>query len=181
MNIFGDIKDLLGGKITLHQEFINKVIKEAIADNKTIKDIVLSFNEGFLAVTVDILADDSTPVNLQLELSLGQYEFNRANRAIELILISPVTIKVYGINIKAKLAAEIDMAAAKSTGAPAELIDMFGYLTINEDRFILDFNQMPGFNQALQNKLGFLLNNLEITKLELQKENIVLHPAIKFF
>lgn len=178
MNIF---KELLGGKINLHQEFINKMIKEAIADHQTIKDLVLSFNEGFLAVAVDVLTGDSTPVNLQLELSLGKFEFNRANRVIELILINPVSIKVYGINIKAKLTADIDIAASKTAGAPADLIDMLGYLTINEDRFILDFNQMPGFNQALQNKLGFLLNNLEINNLELQKENIVLYPAVKFF
>ena len=178
MNIF---KELLGGKINLHQEFINKMIKEAIADHQTIKDLVLSFNEGFLAVAVDVLTGDNTPVNLQLELSLGKFEFSRANRVIELILINPVSIKVYGINIKAKLTADIDIAASKTAGAPADLIDMFGYLTINEDRFILDFNQMPGFNQALQNKLGFLLNNLEINNLELQKENIVLYPAVKFF
>ncbi|MDD4334426.1 MAG: hypothetical protein PHY77_02345 [Desulfotomaculaceae bacterium] len=181
MTVFDNIKSLFGGNITIHQEFLNKVIREAIADNKTIKDIAISFNEGFFAVAVDILADDSSPVNLQLELSLGKYEFNKTNRVIELLLISPVIIKFYGINIKAKLTADIDIAAAKAAGAPVDLIDMLSYLTINENSFILDFNQMPGFNQALQNKLGYLLNNLEITKLELQKENLVLHPAIKLF
>ncbi|MFA4886127.1 MAG: hypothetical protein WC601_10205, partial [Desulfotomaculaceae bacterium] len=75
----------------------------------------------------------------------------------------------------------IDEAEASRLGAPEGLINMFGYLTINEDKFVLDFNKMPGFNQALQNKLGFLLNNLEITKLELQNEMIVIHPSIKFF
>ncbi|MBP7332304.1 MAG: hypothetical protein BWY65_00345 [Firmicutes bacterium ADurb.Bin373] len=181
MNVFENIKNLFGGNITIHQEIINKVIKEALADNKTITDIALSFNEGFLAVAVDILADDSTPVSLKLELELGKFEFNRTNRVIELILISPVTIMVYGITIKAKLTADIDIAAAKIAGAPVDLIDMFSYLAINENSFILDFNQMPGFNQALQNKLGFLLNNLEITELELQNENLVIHPSIKFF
>lgn len=181
MNVFENIKNLFGGNITIHQEIINKVIKEALADNKTITDIALSINEGFLAVAVDILADDSTPVSLKLELEPGKFEFNRTNRVIELILISPVTIMVYGITIKAKLTADIDIAAAKIAGAPVDLIDMFSYLAINENSFILDFNQMPGFNQALQNKLGFLLNNLEITELELQNENLVIHPSIKFF
>lgn len=181
MNILDNIKNLLGGDITIHQEFLNKVIKESIADNKVIREIVLSVNEGFLDAAVEILVGESTPVNLNLELSLGKYEFNRTNRFVELILLNPVTIKVYGVNIKTKLAAEIDMTSARSSGAPEGLIDMFSYLTINEDRFVLDFNKMPGFNQALQNKLGFLLNNLEITKIELQNENIVIHPSIKFY
>lgn len=181
MNIFDNIKNLLGGNITIHQEFINKVIKESVADNKVIREIVLSVKEGFLNAAVELMAGDSTPVNLKLELSLGKYEFNRTNRVIELVLISPVSVRVFGVNIKTKLAADIDRAAAVSSGAPEGLIDMFSYLTINEDRFILDFNKMPGFNQALQNKLGFLLNNLEITKLELQNDMIVIQPSIKFF
>jgi hypothetical protein len=181
MNLLDNLKNLLGGNITIHQEFLNKVIKESIADNKVIREIVLSVNQGFLNAAVEILAGESTPVNLNLELSLGKYEFNSTNRFVELILLNPVTIKVYGVNIKTKLAAEIDLASARSAGAPEGLIDMFSYLTINEDRFVLDFNKMPGFSQALQNKLGFLLNNLEITKLELQNENIVIHPSIKFF
>ncbi len=181
MDILGNIKNLFGGNITIHQEFINKMIKEAIADNETIKDVTLSFNEGSLTVGVDILAGGSTAVNLQLELSPGRFEFNRTNRFIELILISPATIMVYGITIKAKLTADIDTTAAKAAGAPTSLIDMFAYLTITENNFVLDFNQIPGFSKALQNKLGFLLNNLEITKLELQNENLVIHPSIKFF
>ncbi|MEG3071190.1 MAG: hypothetical protein RQM92_10575 [Candidatus Syntrophopropionicum ammoniitolerans] len=58
---------------------------------------------------------------------------------------------------------------------------MFSYLAISENRIVLDFNKMPGFNQALQNKLGFVLNNLEITRLDLQNENLIIHPSIKFF
>ncbi len=180
MNIFENIKSLLGGNITVHQDFINKVIKESIADNKVVREIVLSVKEGLIDAGVELMAGETT-VSLKLELSLGKYEFNRTNRIIELILVNPVSIKFYGVNIKTKLAAELDRTAAISSGAPEGLIDMFGYLTINEDRFILDFNKMPGFNQALQNKLGFLLNNLEIIKLDLQNENIVVHPSIKFF
>lgn len=180
MNIFENIKSLLGGNITVHQDFINKVIKESIADNKVVREIALSVKEGLIDAGVELMAGETT-VSLKLELSLGKYEFNRTNRIIELILVNPVSIKFYGVNIKTKLAAELDRTAAISSGAPEGLIDMFGYLTINEDRFILDFNKMPGFNQALQNKLGFLLNNLEIIKLDLQNENIVVHPSIKFF
>lgn len=180
MNILDNIKSLLGGNITVHQDFINKVIKESIEDNKVVREIVLSVKEGLLYAGVELMAGE-TPVSLKLELSLGKYEFNRTNRVIELILASPVSIKFFGVNIKTKLDAELDRTAAISSGAPEGLIDMFDYLTINEDRFILDFNKMPGFNQALQNKLGFLLNNLEIIKLDLQNENIVVHPSIKFF
>jgi len=180
MSIIDNIKSLLGGNITIHQEFINKVIKESIADNKVVREIVLSINNGYLNAAVEILVGE-TPVNLKLDLSLGNYEFNRTNRIIELMLVSPVDIMVYGIHIKTKLAAEIDRPAALNAGAPTGLIDMFSYLAIYEDRFVLDFNKMPGFNQALQKKLGFLLNNLEITRLELQNENIVIQPTIKFF
>ena len=181
MNILENIKSLFGGNITIHQEFIKKVIKEASADNKTIKGIVLSFNEGFLRADFDLLVGEETPINLQLELSLGKFEFNRTNRIVELLLISPVAIQVYGLNIKAKLTVDIDPAAAETAGAPEELIAMFSYLAISENRIILDFNKMPGFNQALQNKLGFVLNNLEITRLDLQNENLIIHPSIKFF
>ncbi len=181
MSLLENIKSLLGGNITVHQEFINKFIKETLAENKVVREIFLSVEEGCLNATVEILAGNSTPVNLKLELSLGQYEFNRTNRFVELIPLSPVAISVYGVNIKAKLAAEIDEAEARRLGAPEGLINMFGYLTINEDKLVLDFNKMPGFTQALQNKLGFLLNNLEITKLDLLHEMIVIHPSIKFF
>ncbi|NLJ77006.1 MAG: hypothetical protein GX325_07095 [Peptococcaceae bacterium] len=181
MNLLENIKSLFGGNITIHQEFINKVIKEAISGNKTIENITLSFNEGFLRADFDLLVGEKTPINLQLELSLGKFEFNRTNRIVELLLISPVVIQIYGLNIKAKLTADIDPAAAETAGAPEELIAMFSYLAISENRIILDFNKMPGFNQALQNKLGFVLNNLEITKLELQNENLIIHPSIKFF
>ncbi|MEG3071189.1 MAG: hypothetical protein RQM92_10570 [Candidatus Syntrophopropionicum ammoniitolerans] len=117
MNILENIKSLFGGNITIHQEFINKVIKEANADNKTIKGIVLSFNEGFLRADFELLVGEETPINLQLELSLGKFEFNRTNRVVELLLISPVAIQVYGMNIKAKLTVDIDPAAAETAGA----------------------------------------------------------------
>ncbi len=181
MSLLDNIKSLLGGNITVHQEFINKFLKETLEENKVVKEIVLSVEEGCLNATVEILAGESTPVNVKLELSLGQYEFNRINRFVELIPLSPVAVSVYGVKIKAKLAAELDGTEAVRLGAPEGLINMFGYLTINEDKLVLDFNKMPGFTQALQNKLGFLLNNLEITRLDLQHEMIVIHPSIKFF
>ncbi|MFA4886221.1 MAG: hypothetical protein WC601_10680, partial [Desulfotomaculaceae bacterium] len=94
MNLLDNIKSLLGGNITVHQEFINKFIKETLAENKVVKEIVLSVGEGCLNATVEILAGESTPINLKLELSLGQYEFNRTNRFVELIPLSPVAVSV---------------------------------------------------------------------------------------
>jgi hypothetical protein len=181
VNILDNLKNLAGGKITIHQEFINKFIKETLADNEVIKEIFLTVGDGFLCATFEILAGEGVPVNLKLEFSLGKYEFNRSNRFVELILQGPAGISVFGINIKAKLAAEIDEPEAIRAGAPDALINIFNYLTINEDMFVLDFNKMPGFNQALQKKMGFLLKNLEVTKLELKNEMIVFHPSIKLF
>jgi hypothetical protein len=142
MSIIGNLASLLGGNITIHQEFINKVIKESIADNKVVREIVLSINNGYLNAAVEILVGE-TPVNLKLDLSLGNYEFNRTNRIIELILVSPVDIMVYGIHIKTKLAAEIDRPVALNAGAPAGLIDMFSYLTINETGLYLILIKCP--------------------------------------
>jgi len=181
MSILDNLKNLAGGNITVHQEFINKLIKETLAKNEVIKEILLTVGEGFLSVTAEILAGEGIPIKLKLEFSLGKYEFSRSNRFVELILLKPAVISVFGINIKAKLAAEIDESGAIHAGAPDALINMFNYLTINDDMFVLDFNEMPGFNQALHNRLGFLLKNLEITKLELKNEMLVLHPSIKLF
>ena len=181
MSILDNLKNLAGGNITVHQEFINKLIKENLENSEVIREICLTVGEGFICASFEILIGEGTPVNLKLELSLGKYEFNRSNRFVELILREPAAISIFGINVKAKLAAEIDEAEAIRTGAPEALINMFNYLKIDEDKLVLDFNKMPGFNQSLQNKFGFLLKNLEITKLELKKEMILLHPSIKLF
>ncbi|NLI12774.1 hypothetical protein [Pelotomaculum propionicicum] len=181
MSLLDNIKSLLGGNINVHQEFINKFIGETLAENKVVKEIVLTVGEGCLDARVGLVVGESTPIDVKLELSLGKYEFNRTNRYVELIPLSPVIISVYGVNIRTRLAADLDDAEARRLGAPEGLISMFSYLTINEDKLVLDFNKIPGFSQALQNKLGFVLNNLEITKLELQPETIVIHPSVKFF
>lgn len=181
MNILDGLKNLLKGKITVHQDFINKFIQENLADNKVVREIVLSVDEGLLNATVVILAGADTAVDVKLALSLGNHEFNKSSRTVELTLLSPITVSVCGIHIETNLSAKIDEAEARRHGAPEGLIRMFDYLSICEDKVVLDFNKMPGFNQALQNKLGFLLNNLEITKLELQYETIVIHPAVKLF
>ncbi len=181
MSLLDNIKSLLGGNINVHQEFINKFIKETLGENKVVREIFLTVGEGCLDARVGLVVGEGTPIDMKLELSLGKYEFNRTIRRVELIPLKPVAISVFGINIDARLAAAMDAAEARRLGAPEGLISMFGYLTINEDKLVLDFNKIPGFSQALQNKLGFLLNNLEITKLELQPETIVIHPSIKFF
>lgn len=181
MNLLDNLKNLMGGSITIHQELVKKLIKEKLAENSVIREIDISIAEGFLRIAVEILAGESTPVNLNLDLSLGKYEFNRNNRYLELIMLSPIAVSFYGINIKTKISAEIDKASAKSAGAPEGLINVFDYLSICEDRIVIDFNKMPGFSQALQNKFGFLLKYLEITKLDLRNEMVVINPSIKFF
>jgi hypothetical protein len=179
MDILNNLKSLLGGNITIHQEFINKLIKEAVAENKAVREIVLEVGEGFLNVRAEITVGVNIPVSMEFKLTLGNYEFNRTKRFVELLLLSPAAVSVYGIRILTRLAAEIDENAASLSGAPESLINVFGYLTIKEDRLILDFNKMPGFTQALQKKTGFLLKNLEITKLDLRNEMIVMHPSMK--
>jgi hypothetical protein len=72
-----------------------------------------------------------------------------------------------------------DPAARAET--PENLQRLMEYLVIEEDKITIDFNQIPGFNQLLQKKLGFLLNNLEIARLELGEEMLIVQPAIKFF
>jgi hypothetical protein len=64
---------------------------------------------------------------------------------------------------------------------PESLLRLMEYLIIEDDKITIDFNQIPGFTQLLQKKLGFLLNNLEIAKLELGEEMLIVQPAIKFF
>ena len=171
----------MSGSITIHQDLINKLIKEKLAENSVVREIDISIAEDILGFTVEIMTGESTPVYLNLDLSLGKYEFNRNNRFVELIMLSPIAVSVYGINLKTKISAEIDRASAKSAGAPEGLVNMFDYLSIYEDRILVDFNKMPGFSQALQNKLGFLLNNLEIAKLSLKNEMVVIHPSIKLY
>jgi hypothetical protein len=181
MKLLDNLKNLAGGKITIHQEFINKFIKETLDNNEIIKEILLTAGEGSICASLGLLIGEGIPVNLKFEFSLGKYEFNKSNRFVELILLKPAAISIFGINIKAKLAAGIDEAEAIRAGAPGALIKMFNYLSIYEDKYVLDFNKMPGFNKALQNKLSFLLKNLEITELELKNEMLLLHPSIKFF
>ncbi len=181
MNLLKNLKNLMSGSITIHQDLINKLIKEKLAENSVVREIDISIAEDILRFTVEIMAGESTPVYLNLDLSLGKYEFNRNNRFVELIMLSPIAVSVYGINLKTKISAEIDRASAKSAGAPEGLVNMFDYLSIYEDRILVDFNKMPGFSQALQNKLGFLLNNLEIAKLSLKNEMVVIHPSIKLY
>jgi hypothetical protein len=181
MNLIDNLKNLMGGSITIHQELINKLIREKLAENSAIRKIDISIAEDFIGFAVEILAGENTPFNLNFDLSLGKYEFSRNNRFVELIMLGPIAVSGYGINIKVKISAEIDKVSAISAGAPEGFINMFDYLSIYEDRIVIDFNKMPGFRQALQNKLGFLLNNLEVAKLELKNEMVVINPSIKLY
>ncbi len=172
---------LIHGDLAIHQEFINKFIKESIAENKFVSELEVSISEGLINAVADIRAGDDTTVHIKLEMSLGDFVFNRLNRYLELNVPGPVLISVYGVTIRAKLEAEFDHELGQRYGAPEGLISLFQFLSIKEDKIILDFNKIPGFNQALHKKLGFILKNLEVNKLELLDKKIIIRPTIKFF
>lgn len=178
MNI---LENLIHGNLAIHQELVNKFIREAIAGNKVLKELEISISKGFINATAGIRAGENATIYAKLMLSLGDFVFNRSNRFVELPVHGPVLLSIQGVNIKAKLGIDLDPDPAKHAGAPEGLLSLLQYLSIKEDKITLDFNKMPGFNQMLQNKLGFVLKNLEITKLELVEGMIIIHPTIKFF
>lgn len=71
--------------------------------------------------------------------------------------------------------------AASHIVTPEHLLRLMEYLVIEEDKLTINFNQVPGFKQLLQQKMGFLLNNLEIARLELAEEKLIVQPVIKLF
>lgn len=178
MNI---LENLIHGNLAIHQEIINKFIKESIEGNKVIKNINISITEGFINLTAGLRAGEKSIIYVKLTLSLGSFEFNRFKRFVELPVQGPVIISIHGVTIKARLGVDLDPDPANRTEAQEGLINLLQYLNIKEDKITLDFNKMPRFNQVLQNKLGFLLKNLEINKLELLEGMIIIHPTIKFF
>jgi len=175
------LENLIHGKIAIHQEIINKSIREAITENHIFQEIAVSITEGAINARIIINAGEDQIIGVALPLSLGNYEFNRSKRFVELILRGPAVISSCGLSIKAKLSVDMDPDPSKMAGAPEGLISILQYLNVKEDVITIDFNKIPGFNQALQKKLGFLLKNLEITKIDLVEEMIIIHPAIKFF
>ncbi|MDD2443605.1 MAG: hypothetical protein PHS52_03785 [Desulfotomaculaceae bacterium] len=175
------LENLIHGKIAIHPEIINKSIKEAIAENQYLQEIAFSITEGAINARIVIHAGEGQTICVTLALSLGNYEFNRSKRFVELFLRGPAMISSCGLSIKARLSVDTDPDPSKMAGAPEGLISVLQYLNVKEDVITIDFNKIPGFNQALQKKLGFLLKNLEITKMDLVEEMIIIHPAIKFF
>lgn len=178
MNI---LENLIHGNLAIHQELINKFLGEIIEGSKAVKDIKISITGGFINLLAGFRAGDNSTIYVKLVLSIGNFEFNRFNRFMELPVQGPVILSIHGINIKARLGVDLDPDPAKHAGAPEGLLNLLEYLNIKEDKITLDFNKMPRFNQVLQNKLGFLLKNLEVTKLDLVEEMIIIHPTIKFF
>lgn len=175
------LENLIQGKLTIHQEIINKFLAESLQEHQTIKSIVMTIGGGQIKLVSEIRTGENTTANVKLLLALGGYEFNRFNRFIELLVLSPAIISLQGIVIKARLNIEPDPASAARNSRQAELAGLFNYLKVQEERIIVDFNKIPGFNQLLQNKLGFMLKNLEIARLEIDEEMIVIYPAIKFY
>lgn len=175
----GILQNLIHGNLAIHQELINKFLKETLAENQVAKEITVSIKKGVINATA-LLDAGETPIVIKMVMSPGRYEFNRSSRYIELILHGPVVISIHGIEIKARLDVERSTVPPPA-GTPDSLEKILDYLNIKEDKIILDLNKMPGFNQLLQNKLGFVFKNLEITSLELVEEMILIHPSLKFF
>jgi len=171
------IENIFHGNLVIHQDLINKFIGEALADNKAVEEVKVSVTADCINLTALINAGGKTIVGVKLTLSPGTFEFNRQNRFIELPVNGPVLISLHGIEIKARL--RVDPAPVKHAGTPEGLVNLLQYLDIKENLIKVDFNKIPGFNQALQSKLGFVLKYLEITRLELGEQTIIIHPAVK--
>lgn len=173
------LENIFHGNLVIHQDLINKLIKELIAENETLKDIKVSINGELINLTASIHAGGNSTIQVKLALSPGIFEFNRVNRFIELPVNGPVIISFHGVEVKARLRMDLDPDPAKRAGTPEVLVNLLQYLDIKEDLIKVDFNKIPGFNRLLQSKLGFVLKYLEITKLELGEGTIIIHPAVR--
>lgn len=172
---------LIHGNLSIRQEIINKFLKKLFDENRYIQDIELTISPGLINLVVTVNSSETTTFKVSLLMSLSNFAFNRNSRFMELPLQSPVLISYQGLNMKARLELVLDPDPAARDNTPESLLRLMEYLIIEEDKITIDFNKIPGFNQLLQKKLGFLLNNLEISKLELGEEMLILQPAIKFF
>ncbi|HHU86352.1 MAG TPA: hypothetical protein GXZ25_06035 [Peptococcaceae bacterium] len=175
----GMLKNLLQGNLAIHQEMINKFLKKLIEESNTLNKLNISITEGLLNLTAEILAGLGTSINVKIALSINSLTFNRHNRLVEFQVNGPVLISLQGIEIRARLGINLDPDPAGQTGAPSGLVNALQYLEIKEDKITVNFNKIPGFNQLLQKKLGFLLNYLEINKIELIEEMLIVHPSMK--
>jgi hypothetical protein len=174
------LKNLLQGNVAIHQEMINKFLKKLIEESNTLDKLSVTIAEGVLNLTAEILAGLGTPINVRVALSIGSFTFNRHERFVEFQVNGPVLISLQGIEIRARLGINLTPDPAERSGALSGLVHALQYLEIKEDKITVNFNRIPGFNNLLQKKLGFLLNYLEITKLELIEEMLIIHPSMKF-
>lgn len=172
---------LIHGNLAIRQEIINKFLGKLIEENKVVQDIELKISPGLINLAAALSTSESSTFKISLLMSISSFAFNKESRFIELPLKGPVLISTQGLNIKARLEVVMDPDPLVRAQTPENLRRLMEYLVIEEDKITVDFNQIPGFNQLLQKKIGFLLNNLEITRLELGDEVLIVHPAIKFF
>lgn len=172
---------LIHGNLAIRQEIINKFLRKLLEDNHYVQDIELKISPGLINLVVTLSSSESVSFKVSLVMSLGNFAFNRNSRFLELPLESPVLISYQGLIIKTRLEVIMDPDPVAREKTPESLLRLMEYLVIEEEKITIDFNQIPGFNQLLQKKLGFLLNNLEISKLELGEEMLIVQPAIKFF
>jgi hypothetical protein len=172
---------LIHGNLAIRQEIINKFLNKLIEENRWVQAIELKINQGLINLVATLSTSETSTFKVNMVMSLGNFAFNRNSRFVELPLQGPVMISIQGLNIKAKLDVDLDPDPVVRAETPESLRRLMEYLIIEDEKMTIDFNQIPGFNQLLQKKLGFFLNNLEIAKLELGEGMLIVQPAIKFF
>jgi hypothetical protein len=172
---------LIHGNLAIRQEIINQFLKKLVEDNRLVQDIEVKISQGLINLVATLSLSESTIIKVSMVMSISNFAFNRNIRFMELPLQGPVLLSTQGLTIKTRLEVVVDPDPAVRAETPESLLRLMEYLIIKEDKITIDFNQIPGFNQLLQKKLGFLLNNLEIAKLELGEGMLIVQPAIKFF
>ncbi len=174
---------LFHGNLTIHQDLINRSLKEALSESEIVKDMSLSIAGGKIKFTALFAAgkEHKSFIRLTVNAVPGNFEFNRHNRYLELLLAEPVLIEFGGAEIKARFTAKTLNSGRDINDGENTLAGVLRYLEIKEDRITINFNRLPGFKEALQKKLGFLLKYLEIAGLELEDEKLIIRPAVKLF
>lgn len=172
---------LIHGNLAIRQEIINKFLTNLIEENRYVQHIEVAISPGLINLVANISLSETTAFKVSLVMSLSNYAFNRHSRFVELPLQEPVLISYQGLNIKARLEMFMEPDPEASGEIRESLQRLMEFLIIKEDKITIDFNKIPGFNQLLQKRLGFLLNSLEISRLELGEGVLVVQPAIKFF
>lgn len=177
----GILEYLFNGNLTISQEMINKYLAKLTEENKLIQNIRLTINQDLIKLAATVAVSETDTFEVNLTMLLGDFNFDRNSRFIVLLLQEPVLISYRGLRLKTRLAVSLEPDAAPHAVTPEHLLRLMEYLVIEEDKITININQVPGFNQLLQQKMGFLLKNLEIARLELAEEKIILHPVIKLF